>query len=191
MFFFLMIRRPPRSTLFPYTTLFRSWVRRASRESRSVSSMVISALRKRPRFSDACASGATRVMAPNPSMGVTPKQTSNLLVKTNEPSIRSSMYRRVERLFAIAVCWSSPTLGLVQVHRLNGRTPHCTALYGQSGKKMAHPGRLYKIHSVSFLSGHKDKTARARRERARRAGRAEEPRKESGAPRRWRVQFLW
>src|SRR5260370_24077859 len=25
MFFFLMIRRPPRSTLFPYTTLFRSW----------------------------------------------------------------------------------------------------------------------------------------------------------------------
>src|SRR5258708_21666973 len=29
-FFFLMIRRPPRSTLFPYTTLFRS-VRRLTR----------------------------------------------------------------------------------------------------------------------------------------------------------------
>src|SRR5256886_1335974 len=28
-FFFLMIRRPPRSTLFPYTTLFRSAARRA------------------------------------------------------------------------------------------------------------------------------------------------------------------
>src|ERR1039457_7301111 len=26
-FFFLMIRRPPRSTLFPYTTLFRSGLR--------------------------------------------------------------------------------------------------------------------------------------------------------------------
>src|SRR2546430_13672052 len=26
-FFFLMIRRPPRSTLFPYTTLFRSYHR--------------------------------------------------------------------------------------------------------------------------------------------------------------------
>src|SRR5260370_30927292 len=26
-FFFLMIRRPPRSTLFPYTTLFRSHTR--------------------------------------------------------------------------------------------------------------------------------------------------------------------
>src|SRR5229473_6736342 len=30
LFFFLMIRRPPRSTLFPYTTLFRS----AARSSR-------------------------------------------------------------------------------------------------------------------------------------------------------------
>src|SRR5256885_9021481 len=29
-FFFLMIRRPPRSTLFPYPTLFRSALRRAS-----------------------------------------------------------------------------------------------------------------------------------------------------------------
>src|SRR5256885_16383189 len=27
-FFFLMIRRPPRSTLFPYTTLFRSFMDR-------------------------------------------------------------------------------------------------------------------------------------------------------------------
>src|SRR5688572_31802073 len=31
-FFFLMIRRPPRSTLFPYTTLFRS---RSARQSES------------------------------------------------------------------------------------------------------------------------------------------------------------
>src|SRR2546422_4269827 len=33
-FFFLMIRRPPRSTLFPYTTLFRSLPRRAAPEVR-------------------------------------------------------------------------------------------------------------------------------------------------------------
>src|SRR2546430_5614686 len=32
-FFFLMIRRPPRSTLFPYTTLFRS-LRRGAGERR-------------------------------------------------------------------------------------------------------------------------------------------------------------
>src|SRR6266511_4007920 len=30
-FFFLMIRRPPRSTLFPYTTLFRSKLRHSPR----------------------------------------------------------------------------------------------------------------------------------------------------------------
>src|SRR5258708_39182546 len=30
-FFFLMIRRPPRSTLFPYTTLFRSHLHQAVR----------------------------------------------------------------------------------------------------------------------------------------------------------------
>src|SRR5437016_12801805 len=29
-FFFLMIRRPPRSTLFPYTTLFRSGIQSAT-----------------------------------------------------------------------------------------------------------------------------------------------------------------
>src|SRR2546422_6238442 len=33
LFFFLMIRRPPRSTLFPYTTLFRS---RAARDPRDL-----------------------------------------------------------------------------------------------------------------------------------------------------------
>src|SRR2546425_6810970 len=33
LFFFLMIRRPPRSTLFPYTTLFRSRIRNFGRRS--------------------------------------------------------------------------------------------------------------------------------------------------------------
>src|SRR2546430_7238716 len=33
LFFFLMIRRPPRSTLFPYTTLFRSPLHRNQRGS--------------------------------------------------------------------------------------------------------------------------------------------------------------
>src|SRR5256885_6412029 len=35
LFFFLMIRRPPRSTLFPYTTLFRSDARNANRHGYS------------------------------------------------------------------------------------------------------------------------------------------------------------
>src|SRR5437764_2827445 len=35
LFFFLMLRRPPRSTLFPYTTLFRSTRRPTGRAARS------------------------------------------------------------------------------------------------------------------------------------------------------------
>src|SRR5256885_17190655 len=35
-FFFLMIRRPPRSTLFPYTTLFRSVLLRHEIEHRAL-----------------------------------------------------------------------------------------------------------------------------------------------------------
>src|SRR5256885_5968154 len=34
LFFFLMIRRPPRSTLFPYTTLFRSVLWNVKRRSK-------------------------------------------------------------------------------------------------------------------------------------------------------------
>src|SRR5205085_9802212 len=37
-FFYLLIRRPPRSTLFPYTTLFRSWGLRKSRNATSLNS---------------------------------------------------------------------------------------------------------------------------------------------------------
>src|SRR5947199_4454282 len=36
-FFFLMIQRPPRSTLFPYTTLFRSGIARARVRERKTS----------------------------------------------------------------------------------------------------------------------------------------------------------
>src|SRR5256885_3154289 len=35
LFFFLMIRRPPRSTLFPYTTLFRSRSRACAARTRA------------------------------------------------------------------------------------------------------------------------------------------------------------
>src|SRR3712207_7285112 len=41
LFFFLMIRRPPRSTLFPYTTLFRS----PGAKSRAILWLVISQTR--------------------------------------------------------------------------------------------------------------------------------------------------
>src|SRR6266496_5170716 len=44
-FFFLMIRRPPRSTLFPYTTLFRS----APRPSRADPAAHCRSMRRRSR----------------------------------------------------------------------------------------------------------------------------------------------
>src|SRR5438132_8572790 len=48
LFFFLMLRRPPRSTLFPYTTLFRSKPRRsiaaASRSAGKIQSSGSSAI---------------------------------------------------------------------------------------------------------------------------------------------------
>src|SRR5215211_3021372 len=54
-FFFLMRRRPPRSTLFPYTTLFRSRRRRRSRRSRPAR-----APRGRPRASPRAQRGGRR-----------------------------------------------------------------------------------------------------------------------------------
>src|SRR3712207_8660552 len=49
-FFFLMIRRPPRSTLFPYTTLFRS--RLVERRDRLVADDDPGLQRQRPRDVD-------------------------------------------------------------------------------------------------------------------------------------------
>src|SRR5690348_17779842 len=48
--FFLMIRRPPRSTLFPYTTLFRSWSRITAISRSSAWMRTISRLPKRRRL---------------------------------------------------------------------------------------------------------------------------------------------
>src|SRR5690242_21313709 len=48
-FFFLMIRRPPRSTLFPYTTLFRSYVSRIEAGARIPSLQILHEFAKRLR----------------------------------------------------------------------------------------------------------------------------------------------
>src|SRR5260221_2221142 len=47
-FFFLMIRRPPRSTLFPYTTLFRSLLSHRSWISSQIGSTINTNLRFSP-----------------------------------------------------------------------------------------------------------------------------------------------
>src|SRR6185437_17001064 len=47
--FFLMIPRPPRSTLFPYTTLFRSPASRAASSAPGRSSLTLATISGRPR----------------------------------------------------------------------------------------------------------------------------------------------
>src|SRR5256885_10483881 len=49
-FFFLMIRRPPRSTLFPYTTLFRSPVAASGSSFGSLPQIEQPAIQKRIRI---------------------------------------------------------------------------------------------------------------------------------------------
>src|SRR3989442_12238010 len=49
LFFFLMIRRPPRSTLFPYTTLFRSVADERQARPASAGATDARAMRCRPR----------------------------------------------------------------------------------------------------------------------------------------------
>ena len=47
LFFFLMIRRPPRSTLFPYTTLFRSGAIRGTSREKLYQELGLESLRDR------------------------------------------------------------------------------------------------------------------------------------------------
>src|SRR3712207_7068250 len=62
-FFFLMIRRPPRSTLFPYTTLFRSRPRDRRRVARLARAQLLHAAARRSgrRGRRRCRSGRRRV----------------------------------------------------------------------------------------------------------------------------------
>src|SRR5258705_12105045 len=49
-FFFLMIRRPPRSTLFPYTTLFRSDLDALERATNAAGKQLVERLAIYPAF---------------------------------------------------------------------------------------------------------------------------------------------
>src|SRR5687768_18158281 len=71
LFFFLMIRRPPRSTLFPYTTLFRSWaISTQSGKGKKASDAITLPFRSKPNapaFSIACRSASTLDVCPTRS----------------------------------------------------------------------------------------------------------------------------
>src|SRR5438046_6063105 len=80
-FFFLMLRRSPRSTLFPYTTLFRSSARGRAATSRGCTSRAHEASRARARRSPR--SGPLRRAARSTSRGRSEEHTSELQSLTN------------------------------------------------------------------------------------------------------------
>src|SRR3712207_8786840 len=69
-FFFLMIRRPPRSTLFPYTTLFRSQSIRARRGIDSHSALPGGVVRRLYRPAPAGSTAARALFPPTDAVAV-------------------------------------------------------------------------------------------------------------------------
>src|SRR5258707_3953322 len=76
LFFFLMIRRPPRSTLFPYTTLFRSGFPQPSRSLRRRSRAIPS--RSLPRRSGRTAGSGPSAAARGGTSARSEEHTSEL-----------------------------------------------------------------------------------------------------------------
>src|SRR5258708_29407106 len=82
LFFFLMIRRPPRSTLFPYTTLFRS--PRRGRESLPSSARQAWRSRRSPR-SGAGRGTTGRTQTPSPSTAETSRRSEEHTSELQSP----------------------------------------------------------------------------------------------------------
>src|SRR2546430_9178941 len=73
-FFFLMIRRPPRSTLFPYTTLFRSAPRAPARRASGT---------RRPKMTGVAVADAVRAVQSRTAIVRSEEHTSELQSQSN------------------------------------------------------------------------------------------------------------
>src|SRR5690349_23164896 len=80
MFFFLLTRRPPRSTLFPYTTLFRSWPTRSD-ERPIVRWAYCSRIGARPMGASRPSSAASRRNGPSEFVSRSEEHTSELQLR--------------------------------------------------------------------------------------------------------------
>src|SRR2546430_17380373 len=102
-----MIRRPPRSTLFPYTTLFRSWsqrelVKMTDSRRRFLSMFVVSSASLGLASYTIRAQEAPPKPTPKPQLRDEdtgePKIDSKAMLEANQKDIRKS----IERLFQLA-----------------------------------------------------------------------------------------
>src|SRR5438046_4583003 len=89
-FFFLMIPRPPRSTLFPYTTLFRSALRKASRPS-STKPSIRSPSEKRPRST--CSESGSRSEEHTSELQSLTNLVCRLLLEKKKKKIKKEPYK--------------------------------------------------------------------------------------------------
>src|SRR5207253_10785175 len=102
-FFFLMIRPPPRSTLFPYTTLFRST--RPLTHAKNGTANVIA-----PRSVPATQRHVRRLTPHRPRAG-----RSGTPARSSVPSCTSALHRATRRPTALATRRTAP--GMWHAHR--------------------------------------------------------------------------
>src|SRR5256886_2315768 len=102
-FFFLMIRRPPRSTLFPYTTLFRSLLLRLGGVGQLLVLPLVRARHHRPGLEPGASEGAEGIQLPSAlSLGLRRRRdVSHALLPVVRPSAEMALLGISERLPAL------------------------------------------------------------------------------------------
>src|ERR1035441_11116851 len=112
-FFFLMIRRPPRSTLFPYTTLFRSDGGKWERAHQA-------AVAAQSRFAEQCSEIGARALAFCQQQNVTPVVVLGRPYTIYNPILNSNVPAILREQGAVAIpadCYpvagDAPVLGRV------------------------------------------------------------------------------
>src|ERR1035437_5087078 len=117
LFFFLMIRRPPRSTLFPYTTLFRSFSfkpRPKLKQFRVFHTKPLALDRKSTRLNSSHANISYAVFC---------------LKKKNERRLAGRERRTASGVGAGGVCLSDTTLTASQSHELHQTNPFLSLVF--------------------------------------------------------------
>src|SRR5207253_11428959 len=120
LFFYLIIRPPPRPTLFPYTTLFRSPPQAESRNAARSAAEPISIASRKIDFSGDCSSGMGGLVVPSPLHNAVRKRQENRAKNKRESCKRWASLRLalvVGREFAAE---PGPGIGPIALHGSRG-----------------------------------------------------------------------